>query len=97
MKSKNPIPSRMSPHILTLKKSGAVCRRGAKRVKHGERIPEDLWISAAMLARVHPPCMVAHALSLDYDALKVRIESDKHPSLALPRALDSSSLSAAST
>ena len=46
--------------------------------QHGERIPEDLWIAAAKLARVHPRGMVAHALSLDYDALKERIESVNH-------------------
>ena len=51
--------------------------------QHGERIPEDLWIAAAKLARVHRPGTVAHVLSLDYDALKERIETVNH--LPLPR------------
>ena len=42
---------------------------------HGARIPEGLWIAAAMLARVHRPATVAHALGLDYYALKDRAKS----------------------
>lgn len=46
-----------------------------KTRQHGARIPEDLWVSAAKLAKVHRPATVAHALGLDYYALKERIES----------------------
>ena len=42
---------------------------------HGARIPEDLWIAATMLARVHRPATVAHALGLDYYTLKDRVKS----------------------
>jgi hypothetical protein len=42
---------------------------------HGARIPEDLWIAAAMLARAHRPGTVAHALGLDYYTLKDRVKS----------------------
>jgi hypothetical protein len=82
MKSKNSIarPSASAhPDIEEVRRRLQAWRQTRQ---HGERIPEDLWISAAKLARVHRPGMVAHALSLDYDALKVRIESEKHPSLS---------------
>jgi hypothetical protein len=78
MKSKNPIPR---PNVSAHSDIEEVRRRlqaWRQTRQHGERIPEDLWISAAKLARVHRPGTVAHALSLDYDALKERIESVNH-------------------
>jgi len=46
-----------------------------KTRQHGARIPEDLWVSAAILARVHRPGTVSHALGLDYYTLKDRVKS----------------------
>ena len=46
-----------------------------KTRQHGARIPENLWVLAVKLARVHRPATVAHALGLDYYGLKERIES----------------------
>ncbi len=43
--------------------------------KHGARIPEALWISAAKLAKKHRPARVAHELGLDYDGLKQRLNT----------------------
>jgi hypothetical protein len=43
--------------------------------RHGKRIPEDIWDSAAKLAKEHRPATIAHALGLDYNALKDRIAS----------------------
>jgi hypothetical protein len=50
-----------------------------RRRKHGSRIPEALWISAVKLAKKHRPARVAHALGLDYYALKQRLNTaNKH-------------------
>jgi hypothetical protein len=81
MKSKNLIAR---PHVSAHPDIEEVRRRleaWRQTRQHGQRIPEDLWIAAAKLARVHRPGTVAHLLSLDYDALKERIESVERPSL----------------
>jgi hypothetical protein len=44
-----------------------------KTRRHGERIPERLWIWLVTLARVHGVSPVAQALRLDYYALKRRV------------------------
>lgn len=44
-----------------------------KTRRHGERIPERLWISLVTLAGVHGVSPVAQALRLDYYALKRRV------------------------
>lgn len=44
-----------------------------KTRRHGERIPERLWISLVTLARVHGVSPVSQALHLDYYALKRRV------------------------
>ncbi|MBI4524921.1 MAG: hypothetical protein HY695_14050, partial [Deltaproteobacteria bacterium] len=46
-----------------------------RRRKHRSRIPESLWRSAAKLAKKHRPASIAHALGLDYYALKQRLET----------------------
>lgn len=46
-----------------------------RRRKPGARIPEDLWIAAAKLARKCPPGKIAHALGLDYKGLKRRLRT----------------------
>jgi hypothetical protein len=43
--------------------------------KHGALIPEALWASAVKLAKEHRPAKVAHALGLDYNCLKKRLDS----------------------
>jgi hypothetical protein len=40
-------------------------------------IPEDLWVEAAGLARVHGVSRVANALGLGYEGLKRRTEGEK--------------------
>lgn len=46
-----------------------------RRRKQGSRIPESLWRSATKLAKKHRPASIAHALGLDYYALKQRLET----------------------
>lgn len=54
--------------------------------KHGSRIPEAFWISAAKLAKKHRPARVAHALGLDYTNLKQRLNAVNKPGTSKPEA-----------
>lgn len=58
-----------------------------KTHRHGERIPERLWISLVTLARVHGVSPVAQALRLDYYALKRRVLESEPVRKSRPKAL----------
>jgi hypothetical protein len=45
--------------------------------KHGERIPEELWMAAVKLTKRYRPARIAHTLGLDYAGLKQRLKAAK--------------------
>lgn len=73
MRSKKPtVTPTVSADIEQIRRRLQAWRR---RRKHGSRIPESLWRSAAKLARRHPPGSIAHTLGLDYGGLKQRLNT----------------------
>jgi hypothetical protein len=73
----------INPTLEEIQEKFAIWR--SKRVRRGP-VPEKLWEAAVGLAKDHPPGRIARILSLNYGALKRRIQAQERGGCAMEQA-----------